>query len=244
MERGSRPAVATFFTVAELTRGSRLDLGDAAAQHARVRRLSEGEGVRLTNGRGSLATARIERLAKSVFAVIVEDVSSLPQPPRLDLFLPVADRDRMLWLAEKATELAVSSWIPVVFRRSASVSPRGEGDAFARKVRARMIGALEQSGGAWMPELAPTLSLEEALVRSNASDGNRFLLERGGAPLSRAHPRAASVMVGPEGGIEGDERSLIVDRHGWLPSSLGDTTLRFETAGVLAVGMLRALMTT
>jgi 16S rRNA U1498 N3-methylase RsmE len=35
---------------------------------------------------------------------------------------------------------------------------------------------------------------------------------------------------------------LIVERHGWLPVSLGDTTLRFETAGVVAAGLLRALL--
>jgi 16S rRNA U1498 N3-methylase RsmE len=49
-------------------------------------------------------------------------------------------------------------------------------------------------------------------------------------------------MIGPEGGIEPEERMLIVDRYGWLPVSLGDTTLRFETAGVIAAGMLRSLM--
>ena len=50
-------------------------------------------------------------------------------------------------------------------------------------------------------------------------------------------------MIGPEGGIEDDERTLIVDRYGWLPVSLGDTTLRFETAAVIAAGVLRSLMT-
>jgi 16S rRNA (uracil1498-N3)-methyltransferase len=104
-----------------------------------------------------------------------------------------------------------------------------------------MIGALEQSGGAWLPEILPELPLEDALVRSEASDDHRFLLERGGAPLVGVRPATAAVMVGPEGGIEPTERSLIVDRHGWVPSSLGDTTLRFETAAIVAVGLLRAL---
>jgi 16S rRNA U1498 N3-methylase RsmE len=49
-------------------------------------------------------------------------------------------------------------------------------------------------------------------------------------------------MVGPEGGIEREERMLIVDRHGWLPVSLGETTLRFETAAVIAAGVLRSVM--
>ena len=121
MERGDRSAVATFFADAELTPGARLELGDAAAQHARVRRLMEAEAVRLTNGRGAVGTGRIERLSKKALVVAVEEAQAVEKPPRVELLVPVADRDRMLWLAEKAAELAVSSWNPVSFRRSASV---------------------------------------------------------------------------------------------------------------------------
>jgi 16S rRNA (uracil1498-N3)-methyltransferase len=106
-----------------------------------------------------------------------------------------------------------------------------------------MIGALEQSGGAWLPEISREIQLADALVRSNGADGGRFLLEHGGSPLLLQRPRAADVMVGPEGGIEDDERANIIEQHDWLPVSLGDTTLRFETAGVIAAGMLRALLT-
>jgi len=157
--------------------------------------------------------------------------------------VPVADRERMLWLAEKSAELAVTSWQPVLFQRSASVSPRGEGEKFAQKVRARMIGAVEQSGGAWLPEIALELTLAEALVRPTETTAARFLLERGGRPLVDQRPSATLLLLGPEGGIEESERALIVDEHGWLPASLAETTLRFETAGVVAAGVLRALMT-
>jgi len=242
VERGNRSAVATFYADYELAPGPTFELGDDAAQHARVRRLSVGESVRLTNGRGRVARGTVDRLTRGSLSVSVEQASDVTAPPRLRLFVPVADRDRMLWLAEKSAELAVNVWQPVVFRRSASVSPRGEGEGFARKVRARMIAALEQSAGAWLPEICAALPLEEALVRSGDSDGQRFLLDRAGTPLIRARPTAADAMIGPEGGIEDEERSLIVDTHHWLPATLGDTTLRFETAAVVAAGILRAVL--
>src|SRR5690348_5090675 len=204
--------------------------------------MHEGDVVRLTNGRGSIGHGRIDRLTKNALIVEVGEVRSVERPPVLRLLLPVADRDRMLWLAEKTTELALSTWQPGLFQRSASVAPRGESEAFTKKTRARMIAALEQSRGAWLPELMPALPLAEALVRSGTSGGERFVLERGGTPLVQMRPMSADVIVGPEGGIESSERSLIVDRYGWLPSSLGDTTLRFETAGTVAIGMLRALL--
>jgi 16S rRNA (uracil1498-N3)-methyltransferase len=150
----------------------------------------------------------------------------------------------MLWLAEKSTEVGITSWQPVLFRRSASVSPRGEGDKFRDKVRARMVGALEQSGGAWLPEICSELSLRDALVRAEEAPATRFVFETGGLPLLSQQPRGADALIGPEGGLEDDERMLIVDEHRWVPVSLGEGTLRFETAGVLAAGMLRALLPT
>lgn len=242
MDGRSRTAIATFFADAPLQSASTVTLSDDAAQHARVRRLEPGDSVRLTNGRGSIGEGTLERLTKATAVVALSQVTVVAAPASLRIFLPVADRERMLWLAEKCAELGVSMWQPVIFRRSLSVSPRGEGEKFAEKLRARMIAALEQSAGAWLPEIHREQSLEEALVRAGDSIAERYLLERGGAPLVETRPRAADVLIGPEGGIEEDERALIVESHRWRPASLGDTTLRFETAGVVAAGMLRALL--
>ena len=242
MDRHHRAVLATFFADESLVVGASLTLPDEVARHVHVRRLREGDALRLTNGRGALGEATLERLARDEARVVIRDVVDVPRPPHLDLLVPIADRERMLWLGEKSAELAVTSWLPVFFHRSASVSPRGEGAKFAEKLRARMIGAIEQSGGAWLPEIADELSLSEALVRSAELSATRFLLERNGAPLVGHRPGAAALLVGPEGGIEASERALIVDEHGWLPASLAETTLRFETAGVVAAGVLRALM--
>lgn len=243
MDRHHRAALATFFADESLVVGASLTLPDEVARHIHVRRLREGEALRLTNGRGAISEATLERLARDEARVAVRKVADVPRPPHLTLLVPIADRDRMLWLGEKSAELAVTTWQPVFFQRSASVSPRGEGAKFAEKLRARMIGAIEQSGGAWLPEIRDELSLSEALVKSVALPATRFLLERDGAPLVEHRPRAAALLLGPEGGIEESERSLIVEEYGWLPASLAETTLRFETAGVVAAGVLRALMT-
>jgi 16S rRNA (uracil1498-N3)-methyltransferase len=241
VERRRQPSIATFFADDSLATGRTVTLSEDVAQHARVRRIGAGDAIHLTNGRGSLATAVLERLTKSQAEARVEQIEELPRPASLRLFVPVADRERMLWLAEKGAELAITAWQPVMFHRSASVSPRGEGEKFAQKVRARMVSALEQSGGAWLPEILPELSLSDALVRAAAEDAARYYLERGGGLLIGERPRAADVRIGPEGGVADDERLLIIGRHHWLPVSLGETTLRFETAGVVAAGILRGL---
>ncbi len=244
MERDGRPAIATFFVdgSAAPVVGATLGLGPGAAHHARVRRIAVGESVRLTNGAGVLATGRIARLGKSEVDVIVEKADRIAPPPALHLFVPIADRDRMLWLAEKVAELAVSVWQPVRFQRSRSVAPRGDGESFVAKVRARMVAAVEQSAGAWIPQLREEISVNAAA--SIAIPLDRFVLDQHARPLIRYAPfeQKAAVVVGPEGGMEAEELSAFVD-HGWRPASLGSTTLRFETAAVAALAVLRAHLT-
>ena len=241
MERRRQSSVATFFAEGALENGASVALGEAGAHHVRVRRIGAGETVMLTNGAGTLARGEITRVGKtSVHVSVHESVTASALPP-LRLFVPVADRDRMLWLAEKCAELSVSEWQPVRFQRSLSVSPRGEGEAFAKRVRARMISALEQSGGAWLPVVHPELTLVHALAAADKEPRSRYVLEREGVPLIGHHDiEAADAMLGPEGGFEREEMQQILDRGSWVPVSLGDNTLRFETAGVLVAGILRA----
>src|SRR5205085_10727821 len=98
------------------------------------------------------------------------DLEVMAPPAEVHLLVPIADRDRMLWLAEKSAELGLSSWRPIRYHRSGSVSPRGEGDAFAAKVHARMLAALEQSCGAWLPFVGAETSLEDAIAALPVGD--------------------------------------------------------------------------
>jgi 16S rRNA (uracil1498-N3)-methyltransferase len=169
--------------------------------------------------------------------VRANDVRTYDPPPAIRLCVPIGDKDRMLWVAEKAVELQVAEWIPVMYERSKSVNPRGEGESFERKVLARMISALEQSGGAWLPQIHPTRTVEEL------SNEKGILLERGGKPLAGLRfDVPTTIAVGPEGGFTPAELSALRDR-GWTPASLGDVTLRFETAAIGALAVARALIT-
>jgi 16S rRNA (uracil1498-N3)-methyltransferase len=118
-----------------------------------------------------------------------------------------------------------------------SVSPRGEGTAFAAKVEARMISALEQSGGGWLPHRLDDCDLAAVDVGGAAT---RLLLDREGKPLLGLAGSGATVLLfGPEGGLEPLERASL-EANGWLPVSIGETTLRFETAGIAAIAVVRA----
>jgi 16S rRNA (uracil1498-N3)-methyltransferase len=238
VERRRQAAVTTFHAEGALAPGATVALPEAAAHHARVKRMSVGDAVQLTDGRGTMAAGRIARIARAALDVEVGATRAVPPASPLELYAPVGDRDRMLWLAEKAAEFGVTAWRPVVFARSRSVSPRGEGEAFGARVRARMISALEQSGGAWLPALHAEVDVTSA-ARAGA-DTARYLLDASGGPFdASAAAGGASVILGPEGGLEDAERAALV-AAGWQPVALAANILRFETAGVAAIAVIRA----
>lgn len=238
MERADRATVGTFHAPGAWE--SLVQLGEGAAHHAQVKRLEVGDVVRLTDGAGRRASGVIVTLGRKSLSVQLEcEADPVARPPEIELWAPVGDRDRMLWLAEKCTELGLSSWRSVAYRRSRSVSPRGEGAQFLEKLRLRMASALEQSGGAWLPGLRGECELDEALREVG---GAGILLDASGPPLGTVAASAAAPLVvalGPEGGLEEAERARFVDA-GWRTASLGVNVLRFETAGVAALAVLRS----
>jgi 16S rRNA (uracil1498-N3)-methyltransferase len=238
VDGGDRAPVATLQTVQPLQEGRAQTLSEDSAHHLRVVRASLGDPVGLRDGAGGVATGTLVKLARGSATVDVETVERLEPLPAVHLLAPVADRERMLWLAEKATELGLSSWRPILWRRSRSVSPRGEGPMFQQKLRGRMMAALLQSQGAWIPETFPDATVERAVAA--APEGTRILLDAAGDPLLRIPLEApVSIAVGPEGGVEPGERDALVD-GGFMLASLGPNRLRFETAAMAALAVTRA----
>jgi len=228
----------TVFIDGDLARGTDVQLPDDAAQHVRVRRAATGDPIRVVNGRGAVATGSLAAIAKRSVTAAIAAVEHHAPPTELVALVPVADRDRMLWAAEKCVELQVTRWQPVLYERSKSVSPRGEGDRFAAKVRARMAAALEQSGGAWLPHVNTEISAADAWNTVGAA--TRLILQRDGGPvIGRSTPGPVAFAAGPEGGFETHEVDDAL-RHGWESVTLGPTTLRFETAIIAAAAIVRA----
>ena len=242
MERTGTAALATFFmTEATLEPRAQVTLGEAVARHLRVRRLGAGATIALVDGSGRRGTAMIVREAKDSVTVEIGDVEDIVPLPEVHLMVPVADRDRMLWLAEKVAELGVTSWRPVLWKRSRSVSPRGEGPMFSAKVRGRMIAALEQSGGAHLPQIYPEATLTRAISAVPAG-GARLILDPSAPPVFGVPVSAPiTLALGPEGGLEEAEKAELKNA-GFLPVSLGPGILRFETAGAAGVAIARALL--
>ena len=243
MERTDRAPSVTFFAIDGFGAGAPVTLGEDAAQHARVLRIGAGERVALRDGKGGGAAGVISRTAKRSITVDVAEVWRIDELPEVHMLVPVADRDRMLMLAEKCTELGATSWRPVIWRRSRSVGPAGDGPAFQSRLKGRMAAALTQSGGGWLPEVHPSAPVTRAVAA--ASQGTRLLLDANADARLISHQLIApvSIAVGPEGGLDARERDEMIE-GGFTPVSLIGNTLRFETAGIAALAIVRSMLGT
>ncbi len=232
---------AAFFVEDPFVIAAQVALSETDAQHISVLRLGVGERVGLRDGAGHTASGTLVRLGRKNALVEVDEVMEVTPPAAIHLLVPVADRDRMLWLAEKAAELNIASWRPVLWQRSRSVSPRGDGPTFRSKVRSRMISALLQSRSAWLPEIFPEATPERAIAASPV--GTRIVLEGSGSPFGGAIVGGAPIIVavGPEGGFERQELTEL-QAAGFRAVSVGRSVLRFETAAVAGVAVARAML--
>jgi 16S rRNA (uracil1498-N3)-methyltransferase len=105
------------------------------------------------------------------------------------------------------------------------------------------VEAARQSGRGDIPTLSPPARLPDVLA--TITSPFRLILGAGGEPLlgrlgAWRGRDAVSLLVGPEGGFDPSELRD-AERAGFLPASLGSTTLRSELAGVAALGALVAL---
>lgn len=221
-----------------------VDLAPLAHQLRNVLRLAPGSMITLLDGSGTSFLTEIVDLDDETATgrvVAQETVQSEPGVV-LTLYQCALKRDRFEWVLQKGTELGVNRFVPVissrtVVRPAAKLLPRYD------RWRAIIREAAEQSRRGRLPVLDQPLRWEEAL---DHGAGQRLLAweEEEGADKGLAtvltNSDTISLLIGPEGGITGEEAAAAISR-GWQCVSLGPRVLRAETAAVAAAAVVMHL---
>lgn len=146
-------------------------------------------------------------------------------------------KGRVDWMAEKACELGVARFVPVVTRRTVVDKPNTE------RLRAHMIEAAEQCGRTALPQVAEPVKLP-ALLRDWPEGRTLFFADESGgvaaAEAMRAHRGPAAVLIGPEGGFDDEERAAIRAHPAAVGIGLGPRILRADTAAAAATALWMA----
>lgn len=220
--------------------GDILELPEDSARHVvQVLRMQAGEELNLSDGKGRLASASIISAGKKQCTVAIQTITQIDPPAKkISIAIsPVKNSSRFEWFLEKATEIGVQEIIPLICQRTEKQHLRID------RLQNILVSAMLQSQQAWLPELSEPRSFLAVL---QSHEGYRKLMahcvddDQRVQLASLGSDEHTLILIGPEGDFTLDEIKAALD-VGFRPVMLGETRLRTETAGVVAVSLLRNL---
>lgn len=236
-------AATRLFVEARLEPGARFDCTPEQVNYLlSVLRLKPGDGILVFNGRDGEWRASLVDVAKRRCALACSEQTREQQaPPDIHYIFAPLKHARLDYMVQKATEMGAARLQPVLTRRTVAARVNGA------RMRANTIEAAEQCGVLWVPTIAEPVRLPALLERW---DGERRLVfcdeaaEVGGPieALSRLTPGPLAVLIGPEGGFDREERTLLRACPFTLAVSLGPRIMRADTAAVAALALVNAVL--
>lgn len=222
-----------FFHNAILEQGKELWLDEDTARHVvQVLRMTIGEELQLTDGKGHEAVASIVQADKKKCLVRLDKVVLHPAAATT-LHLAVAftkNSSRNEWLLEKATELGVTSIIPLSAARSERERIRYD------RWHNILVSALLQSHQYHLPVLTEIMNVKAVVEQYKDVEQKlvgHCIAEMGRAPLQEMLKpgKETIVLIGPEGDFTEEEVNLCMKAH-YEGVSMGTQRLRTETAAM------------
>ncbi len=237
-----------FLTHTPITPGQSVDLTPLAHQLRSVLRLSPGETILLMDNAGFAYPTEISRLDKNaaVGNVLSRELAGGEPPVSLSLYLCALKADKFEWVLQKGVEIGVSRFVPVISSRTI-VRPAEKITRKYDRWQAIIREAAEQCGRGRLPVLGDPLTWAEAVAEPSGlrllpwEEADATSPTLGAALAGMNAPAACSLLIGPEGGIDGAEAALAV-AAGWQAVTLGPRILRAETAAITAAGLVLHLL--
>lgn len=229
--------MAVFYTPELKATSSSVFLEEQESRHlSRVLRKKVGNRVTLINGQGIRASGVLKHIAKSSVEVQVEEILQEAESPKYHCHLavsPTKNIDRMEWFLEKATEVGLHEFTPILTHHSERRSLKLE------RLQKIAISAIKQSNQLFIPKINPLVSFREFLEASLARQQERYIAHCSDGSkasiLTELTPASSYlILIGPEGDFSDMEIKGAL-QAGFEPITLGESRLRTETAALASV---------
>lgn len=246
------------FCNSHLTLIDRFELPVEAARHVQVLRLQPGTPITLFNGQGGEFGAEVLEMTRREVYVRVHDFNPIEREARLAVHMAIGmpANERMDWLIEKCTELGLTQLSPLMTQHNVVKLNAERGDKKILHWNSIAAAACAQCGRNRAPKIDPPITLNHWLkTLPTQLDTNAprwfFSLDPVAQPLYEHFMQVKSIELkheaqvvmafGPEGGWSSQEESTLRAYH-FTPVSLGERTLRAETAAIAALASLSLLL--
>ncbi|MEK6216262.1 MAG: 16S rRNA (uracil(1498)-N(3))-methyltransferase, partial [Boseongicola sp.] len=228
-----KSAKVRLFVDQPLDRGQSVALSrDQAHYLFGVMRLSAGSSVAIFNGRdGEWQAEVVSAGRKDGTLTCIKQSRPQTYPPDLwFLFAPVK-KSRTDFIVEKAVEMGVARIVPVATDLTNAERIRRD------RLQAHAVEAAEQCGATFVPEVAELAKLDR-ILKDWPTERNIMFCDEALAGNDVSLPDKSgpwAILIGPEGGFSGKERTRLAAMEQSYPVALGPRILRADTAAVAAL---------
>jgi len=220
-----------------------LILTDAKEIHhiTNVLRLKKGNGISIFNQHNEEGEGKILSLNPHEIAIQINTSRKIAiKFPLITLACAIPKKSKFETIIEKATELGVHEIIPLKTKRTEIILKGEREEKKIIRFQTVAINAAKQSKRTHIPHIHPVTEFSKALknliqhskVIIPSLTGNRIPLME--ALHQSKNEQRISFLIGPEGDFTHEEYKE-AHTQGCIPVSLGETTLKVETAAICVV---------
>ena len=225
----------TFFTQNISTE---VTLSEIESKHAvKVLRLVSGNNVRLIDGKGTEAFGSVSNAHHKHCQIQVESIIQKEKPTHeiAVALAPTKSNDRTEWFLEKAIEIGITHFIPIICENSERKKFNTE------RWNKVAISAMKQSQRLWLPKISQPIKMDEFIKENTYKI--RFIAhcekdDKQELKDYSDNSKNQLIIIGPEGDFSPNEIELAL-KYSFTPVSLGDNRLRTETAGIVACTIMK-----
>lgn len=228
--------ISEFYFFAQSIDEQYIQLSDTEYHHiVKVLRIKESTRITLTDGKGKIAYATIQKIEKhQIKFQDIEIIQEKAEPYHLEIAIaPTKNISRFEWFLEKATEIGVTQITPIRTAHSERKNIRTD------RLEKILISATTQSQKAWKPQLNAFINFNDAL-KANPQWGKYIAYIQLNSPHlinTIEHSQYHHILIGPEGGFSYNEL-IKANESGYQAVNLGKSRLRTETAGMVASNII------
>ncbi|CAL2093862.1 Ribosomal RNA small subunit methyltransferase E [Tenacibaculum sp. 190524A05c] len=206
----------------------------------RVLRKRQGDILHITNGNGYLFDAEI--IIESDKKCVAKIVKSVFKEKEWSYYLhlaiaPTKNIDRLEWFIEKATEIGIDEITPILCDNSERKVIKHD------RLQKIMLSAVKQSLKFTAPKLNELTKFSDFIAKerdgelciAHCNDGEKTSLKN-----INFSSNIITILIGPEGDFSLRETQDALNSK-YIPISLGESRLRTETAGLVAVHSINFL---
>ncbi len=199
---------------------------------SKVMRLKEKEVLSLFNSSGEWE-AKILNITKSIVEFnVTKQLRQIENTKDLWLAFSPIKSNYFNFMIQKATELGVTKFLPIIFERTIVRKINKE------RLEKVIIEAAEQSNRITVPiieepqKLKNFLSNDMDLIFTDLNTTNKKI------DLKKLTTKPTCVIIGPEGDFSEEEREKILNFNGVQPIKINENILRSETAVISALSII------